>query len=110
MSSGVIIDGIQTSVQCVVSSIYQGKYVTVFRLRVGDSYLSSGTKVETSGSMTGTYTVTYTQAVILTHSRHQDQQMECEVIWMNGTSVQTEKNSTMQMLDIYCKPMLFLSN
>ena len=109
MSSSVIIDGIQTSVQCVVSSIYQGKDVTLFRLRVGDSYLSSGTKAETSGTITGTYTVTYTQAMIFTYSSHQDQ-MQCEVIWMNGTSVQTEKNSTMQMLDIYCKSMLFLSN
>ena len=110
LSSGVIIDGIQTSVQCLVSSVYQGKDVTMFRLRVGDSYLSSGTKTETSGSVTGTYTVTYTQPVAFTHSSHQDHQMQCEVIWMNGTSVQTDKKSSVKMLDIYCKSMLFLSN
>ena len=103
MSTGSIIDGTQTSIQCVVSSVYQGKDVTEFKLRVGDSYMTNGTKAETSGSVTGTYTVTYTQAVTFTYSSHQGLQMQCEMTWMKGTSVETNKTSEVQELDIYCK-------
>ena len=106
LSPDVIIDGMQTNIKCVVSSVYQGKNVTEFKLRVGDSYLTNGTKTETSGSVTGTYKVTYMQAVTFTYSSHQDQQVQCEVIWMNGISVETKKYSTVKVLDIYCKLMI----
>ena len=105
LSTGVIIDGMQTSIQCVVNSVYQGKDVTEFTLRMGDSYLTSGTKTEVSGSVTGTYTVTYTQAVTLRSNNHQDQQVQCEVTWMKGTSVETKKTSTVHVLDIFCKSL-----
>ena len=101
MSSGLIIDGTKTSIQCEVSSVYQGKDVTDFKLIVGEFTFSSGTKTETSGSMAGTYTVTYTQALTLIHNNHQGQQIQCEVTWMNGTSVETKIYSTAQVLDIY---------
>ena len=106
LSTGVIVSGTQTSIQCVVNSVYKGKDDTEFKLRVGDSYMTSGTKTETSGSVTGTYTVTYTQAVTLAYIDHQDQQVQCEVVWKKGTSVETKKTSTVQVLDIYCKLLL----
>ena len=103
LSTGVIITETQTSIQCDVHSVYQGKDVTEFKLRLEDSYLTGGNKIETSGSVTGTYTVTYVQNVTFTYNSHQDQQLQCEVTWMKGTSVETKNTSNVQILDIYCK-------
>ena len=107
ISSGLIIDGTQSSIQCEVSSVHQGKDVTNFRLIVGEFIFPSGTKTETSGSMDGTYRVTYTQAVTLIYSNDQGQQMQCEVTWMHGTSVETKLYSTVQVLAIYREPFSY---
>ena len=103
LSTGVIADGAPTIVECIVSSVYEGKDVTEFRLKVGNSYLSSGTKTESSGSATGTYKVTYTIYEVFTFKSYQSQEIQCEVTWMNDTSVATTKTSAIQTLDIYCK-------
>ena len=107
MSAGIIIDRTQTSIECVVSSVYRGIDVTEFKLRVGDSYRTSGTKNEKSGSVTGTYTVTYIQVVNFTYSSNQGLQVQCEMTWMKETSVETKKTSEVQELDIYCKAIYF---
>ena len=87
--------------------MHQGKDVTNFRLIVGEFIFPSGTKTETSGSMDGTYRVTYTQAVTLIYSNDQGQQMQCEVTWMHGTSVETKLYSTVQVLAIYREPFSY---
>ena len=98
---GVVIEGVQHTIECGVSSVYKGQDVTEFSIRVGDSKLRSGTKSQTTGSVSGTYNVKYTQAVTFIYSQHQGQKVQCEVTWMDGTSVETVRISAEITLDIY---------
>ena len=100
-SLGVVIEGIQQTIQCEVYSVYRGQEVTDFSVKVGDSTLTSGTKSQTTRLVSGTYNVMYTQTAIFTYSEHQDQQVQCVVNWMDGTSVKTVRKSAGTTLDIY---------
>ena len=98
---GVVIEGIQQTIVCRVNSVFRGQEVTEFSVKVGDSTLISGTKSQTTGSVSGTYNVKYTQTVAFIYSQHQGQEVQCEVIWMDGTSVKTVTKSVGTSLDIY---------
>ena len=98
---GVVIEGIQQIINCEVNSVYKGQDVTEFSVKVGDSKLTSGAKSQTTGSVSGTYNVKYTQRATFTYSQHQGQQVQCEVIWMDGTSVKTVITSAAFILDVY---------
>ena len=99
---GVVIEGIQQTIECEMNSVFRGQEVTKFSVKVGDSSLtSSGTKSQTTGSVSGTYNVKYTQTATFTFSQHQGQQVQCEAIWMDETSVKTVMMSEAFMLDVY---------
>ena len=97
----VVIEGIQQTIECEVNSVYKGQDVTEFSVKVGDSKLTSGTNSQTIGSVSGTYNVKYTQTATFTYSQHQGQQVQCEVIWMDETSVKTVIASAAFILDLY---------
>ena len=97
----VVIEGIQQTIECEVNSVYKGQEVTEFSVKVGDYTLTSGMKSQTTGSVRGTYNVKYTQTVTFIYSQHQGQEVHCEVIWMDGTSVKTVRKSEGTTLDIY---------
>ena len=98
---GVVIEGVQQTIECEVSSVYKGQDVTEFSIKVGNSKLTSGTKSQTTGSVFGTYNVKYTQTVTFTYSQHHGQKVQCEVTWMDGTSVDTVRISAGITLNIY---------
>ena len=80
-------------VQCQVAGIYKGAEVTEFTVQIGSEHFTSGTKEQVEDTETSTYTVVYTQPV---HNGYlHGQWVQCDVIWMQGTSVESAHKSVM---------------
>ena len=95
-------EGNDTEFQCRVTSVFPGKIMTEFRLRVGSEVYTGGTGTESLDSNGVTYTVTYNSRVHFDRSHH-CKQVQCEVTWQRGTVVETVVNSRTVKLNVTCE-------
>ena len=100
---GHVLEKESKDIRCQIPSIFEGKDVTNVKVRVGGEYLDSGSITETLDSHSKTYTVNYTQSAVFSYAMHQGQSVHCELVWMIGTTVETNLSSKQQTLEIFCK-------